>query len=139
MKLYVVLDRSTKTEYGITNKLWLARLYYLQRYRYNKNLLLTHRKSNLAKHDLHFNDHCIRYFSGFALVDEEIKYLNYCMTDRGVDYLRKRYKKKRFQKVIDELEKELIEQCISDCILRRSQVQDTIYMFEEWLYKIGGG
>ena len=55
MKLYVILDRSTKTEYGITDKLWLARLFYIQRYKYDNNLILIHRKSNLAKRSLPYN------------------------------------------------------------------------------------
>ena len=138
MKLYVILDRSTKTEYGITDKLWLARLFYIQRYKYDNNLILIHRKSNLAKRSLPYNDLYIRYFSGFALVEEEIKYIDYCMTDFGIDYLRRKYKKKRHMKVIDEMETDLIEQCISDCILRRKFVKDKIYQVEDWLNTLGG-
>ena len=76
MRLYVVLDKTSKIEYGVTNKLWLARLFVIQRYDTNKNLTIDCRKSKKSKHDLIYHDLNLYYFSGFALLYEELQYIH---------------------------------------------------------------
>lgn len=138
MRLYVILDKITNTEYGITNKLWLARLFYLQRHETNRNMIIICRKSKMRKGDLLYHDLNLYYFSGFALLDDEIQYVNYNILDAGIEYYKKKYKKKRFQHTIDHIEKAVINNSIMDCIYRKYVVLDRLYCLNAWQSKVGG-
>lgn len=137
MKLYVILDRMSKIEYGITDKLWLARLFYIQRFETNNNLVLVHRKSKNTRMLLH-TDRWIHYFSGFALLNHEIEYINLAILDAGIGYYRRKYKRKRQQQMLDDVEQSVIDRSIQDCIHRKSDVLDRLTAFHEWQYRIGG-
>lgn len=127
MKYYVILDRNTLTKYGITHKLWLGRLYLIQRREYNKNLILIVQKDNdLSKFDLKLNPLYIHYFSGFALSSNEIEFIDYemsmCPSDSHIRALKRKYDAKKFQSFLHKYKKELevgyvgelIRRCISE-------------------------
>ena len=139
MRLYIILDKISKLEYGITDKLWLARLFYIQRYDTNHNLVLIHRKSNrVDRKTLQYNDRSLCYFSGFALLNDEISYIEQMLFDAGIGYFRRKYRRKRYQAILDKVEQSIIDSSIQDCIYRRSDVIDRLSAISEWYYKVGG-
>lgn len=138
MKLYVILDRISKIEYGISDKLWLARLFYIQRYDTNHNLVLIHRKSKGARYLLTYKDRSIHYFSGHALLSYELEYINLVLLDTGIGYYRRKYKQRKVQRMLDQIEKSIIASSIADCIHRQSDVIDRLAAFAEWQYRVGG-
>ena len=78
MKKYIILDRYNFTQYGVTTKIWLARLFILQRREYNKNLIYNIQKDTEDnKFKITLNDLNLQYLSGFALTNREIDYINY--------------------------------------------------------------
>ena len=137
MRLYVVLDKTSKIEYGVTNKLWLARLFVIQRYDTNKNLTIDCRKSKKSKHDLIYHDLNLYYFSGFALLYEELQYIHSNIFDAGIQYYRKKYKQKSIQRKIDTIEKGIIRSSIHECIYHKCDVTEKLHSLHEWKRKVG--
>ena len=138
MRLYVVLDKNSKIEYGVTNKIWLAKLFLIQRYDINNNLTIQCRKSKRDKHDLIYHDLNLYYFSGYALLNDEIQYINSNILDFGIDYYRKKYSKKMLKSKIDTMEKAIIASSIHDCIYRKCDVMEKLYSIKVWKDKVGG-
>ena len=136
MRLYVILDRRTKREYAITNKLWLARLYYMQRYNVTRGRILIRRKSKQDKSMLQYNSGWLHYFSGFVLSNDELTYINTVIDDADLYHMRKKYTKPKFQKMIDSIENDLITQSINTCIYRNREVIDQLSLLSEWEEKV---
>ena len=136
MKLYIVLDKISKIKYGITNKIWLARLFIIQRTVINKNLIIECQKSKKNKHDLIYHDLNLYYFSGFALLYEELQYIRGNIFDAGIYYYRDKYKQKSIQKKIDTIEKDIIKTSINNCIYRKCDVLERINSINEWKRKV---
>lgn len=141
MKYYVILNKNTLTQYGITHKLWLGRLFILQRCEYDKNLILTVRKSNdLSKYDLKLNPLYIHYFSGFALTTDELDYIDYEMSmypdNEFIQNLKRKYDAKKIRSFLKKYKKhldidyvgELVRRCIqSPSLVRESLVQKEFF------------
>ena len=136
MRLYIVLDRKTQYMYAITSKRWLARLFYIQRHKMCSNMIIVYRKSMISRLDYQYHDRRIRYFCGFAMLDEELRYIDLNLMDAGINYYRKKYKKSRYQKVLDNVENDLIHECIDRCIYRKSEVIERLNLHSEWVDKV---
>lgn len=110
-----------KNKYGITDKLWVAELFMIQRHEYTKNLTIdTQKDKKYDKYSITMEENYIRYLSGFALTNKEINFINYEMS-MCHDFnkrLRKKYDSKKISQFIDFIEKEykvdLIEQCFKN-------------------------
>lgn len=136
MKYYIILDKNTFTQSGMTHKLWLGRLFLLQRREFNKNLILTIQKSNeLSNYDYINNRLRIHYFSGYALTSEELEYIDYEMSmypdsEYVKNYLTKyTYSKKTIKnakKYLNGLE-DYKKYLIHNCVRNLSIVKDVLY------------
>lgn len=132
MRLYVILNRRTKHEYAITNKLWLARLYYMQRFSVNGELIFISRKSKQSKSTIIYSGNWLHYFSGYVMSNDELRYINSVLDDAGVGYLRQKYRKPKFKKIINDVEDDLIKRSIHKCIYQNSEVIDRLNLLTEW-------
>ena len=132
MKLYIILNRRTKHEYAITNKLWLARLYYMQRYSVNRDMILIRRKSKQSKDLVMYNGNWLHYFSDFVMTNDELRYIESVVYDAEIGHLRQKYKKSKFQHILDVVERDLIDQSIQWCIHRHGEVMDRLNLLTEW-------
>ncbi len=109
MKYYIILNKETLTQYGVTYKLWLARLFILQRRMYDKNLIIKEEKSNkMSKELLKEDSNYIRYFSDFsvALTEDELDLLDFIQlsyTHTHKDEIK--FYKKKFKKSLKKLKK----------------------------------
>ena len=137
MRLYIVLDKKSNIKYAITSKRWLARLFYIQRYKINTNLIITHQKSKLSKSDLQYHDLALHYFSGFALLPDELDYIDTNLIDSGIAYYREKYHKKVHKRALEAMESIIINDSIKACIYRKSEVLDKIHCIKEWKRKVG--
>ena len=90
----------------------------------------------ISRLDYQYHDRRIRYFCGFAMLDEELRYIDLNLMDAGINYYRKKYKKSRYQKVLDNVENDLIHQCIDRCIYRKSEVIERLNLHSEWVNKV---
>lgn len=136
MRLYVVLDRKSQYIYAISSKRWLARLFYIQRSKSFTNMTIVYRKSKISHRDYQYHDRRIHYFCGFAMLDEELRYIDLNLMDAGIDYYRDKYKKRRHQKIIDGIEDDLIKESIDRCIYRKSEVLERLDLHTEWVDKV---
>ena len=132
MEYYVILDRISKREYGITNKLWLARLFCIQRYKVNRNIIYLSRKSKRSKSDMVYHEKWIRYFSGYALCNYELEYIDTVIEESGMHYFRRKYKKAKFQRHINSMEDMLVATSILNIIYRNSDVVDFLDNHRLW-------
>lgn len=126
MKYYVVLNRDTLTQYGVTNKLWLVRLFIIQRREYNRNLILREKKGNdITKEMLMQDPTYIHYFSSCAsaLTNAELELLDYILLTHGhahedeLSFYHKKFRdsKKKLKK-LQIYEKVVIPQMIEDLV-----------------------
>ena len=136
MKKYIVLDRHNFTQYGVTTKLWLVRLFILQRREYNRNLIYKIQKDTEDnKFNIKLNDLNLRYLSGFALTNREIDYINYeidmISSKEKIEYFKNKYRGKSIQKFLKKYEEEAIPQLIEylayKCITDPSHVDNILY------------
>ena len=94
MRVYVVLDLQTRNIYGITDELWLAKLFYVQRNRFLNNLFILRRKDKyLTKRGLSNHDLKINYLSGYAVLNYELEFIESEMVLAGFTYFKYRYSK----------------------------------------------
>lgn len=121
LKYYIIRDKMFKNKYGITDKLWVAELFMIQRHEYTKNLTIdTQKDKKYDKYSISMEENYIRYLSGFALTNKEINFINYemSMCHDSNKQLRKKYDSKKISQFIDFIEKEykvdLIEQCFKN-------------------------
>ena len=121
LKYYIIRDKMFKNKYGITDKLWVAELFMIQRHEYTKNLTIdTQKDKKYDKYSISMEENYIRYLSGFALTNKEINFINYemSMCHDFNKQLRKKYDSKKISQFIDFIEKEykvdLIEQCFKN-------------------------
>ena len=135
MKKYIILDRYNFTQYGVTTKIWLARLFILQRREYNKNLIYNIQKDTEDnKFKITLNDLNLQYLSGFALTNREINYINYeidmISSQEKLEYFKNKYSKKSIQKFLKRYEKDIIPQLIEyfayKCIIDPSHVNSIL-------------
>ena len=133
LKFYIIQDKSFKKKYGITDKLWLAQLFIIQRHEYNNNLTLqTIRKDKDIKFSTKLDDDYIRYFSGFALTNGEINYIQYEMSmyydKKDLKKLKKKYNtasvKEFLEKYMNEFTDTFMLDLIENC-LRFSSLVDS--------------
>lgn len=141
LKFYIIQDKSFKKKYGMTDKLWLAQLFIIQRHEYNTNLTInTIRKDKDIKFSIKLDDDYIRYFSGFALTNKEIKYIKYELSmfynKKDLKKLKKKYQVKSVNDFIencnmyiDEVYVNLIENCLRFSSLVNSSY-DELNFFE---------
>lgn len=121
LKYYIIQDKSFKKKYGITDKLWIAQLFMIQRHEYNSNLTIkTIRKDKDIKFTTKLDDNYIRYFSGFALTNREIQYIQYEMSmyynKKELKKLKKKYNIKSVKKFLDTYTNEFIDVFMLDLI-----------------------
>lgn len=76
MNTYIIIDSQTLKVYGLSNKRWLSRLFYIQRREYNDNLIIRKNKEP-DKFSTRLNDLYLHYFSGFAVTNKELEYMDY--------------------------------------------------------------
>ncbi|MDY5646991.1 MAG: hypothetical protein SPF22_08315 [Candidatus Onthovivens sp.] len=147
MKKYIVLDRHNFTQYGVTTKLWLVRLFILQRREYNRNLIYKIQKDTEDnKFNIKLNDLNLRYLSGFALTNREIDYINYeidmISSKEKIEYFKNKYRGKSIQKFLKKYEEEAIPQLIEylayKCITDPSHV-DNILCQKAFFESLKGG
>ena len=137
MKLYVISDSISHSVRGLTSKEWIATLFLLQRRELNNNLKITIQKSDDSlRFSYKMNDLYINYFSGFALTNLEIEYVNYQLSmypdkqsviefeneynnSETIRKFLKKYKKKGLSSYLDEFARR--------AILNPSEVQDLVY------------
>ena len=133
LKYYIIQDESFKKKYGITDKLWLAQLFIIQRHEYNKNLTInTIRKDKDIKFTTKLDDDYIRYFSGFALTNREIQYIQYEMsmyyTKKDLKKLKKKYNTKSVKDFLNKYMKDFTDIFMLDLIENTSFLQQLLLL-----------
>jgi hypothetical protein len=64
--------------------------------------------------------------------NDELRYINSVLDDAGVGYLRQKYRKPKFKKIINDVEDDLIKRSIHKCIYQNSEVIDRLNLLTEW-------
>ncbi len=138
MRVYVVLDLQTRNIYGITEELWLAKLFYVQRNRILNNLFILRRKDRyLTKYGLLSHDLKINYLSGYAILNYELEFIESEMELAGFNYFSRRYSEvEKLCKSVKRKKKEYRNLLVRKCIETPKLVLDYINNKREYDFKI---
>ena len=138
MRVYVVLDLQTRNIYGITDELWLAKLFYVQRNRFLNNLFILRRKDKyLTKRGLSNHDLKINYLSGYAVLNYELEFIESEMLLAGFTYFKYRDSKvEKLGKSLKRKKKEYRALLVRQCIENPKTVFDYVILKREYDYKL---
>lgn len=138
MKYYMVLDRSGRNIYGVSDKEWLARLFYVQRKPYESDMIILRRKHPyLTKHNDCDYDYKIRYVSGYALLNYEVQYIEHNFISSGFDYFERKYRRsKRARKFLKRKKEEYLRLLVRDCYEMPKMVLSYLDAITEFEYQM---
>jgi len=138
MKYYMVMDKSGRIIYGVSDKEWLARLFYVQRNEYESDMIILRRKHPyLTKHNDCDYGYKIRYVSGYALLNYEVQYIEHNLLSSGYDYYERKYKRcKRVRKFLKRKKREYLDLLVRDCIEMPKMVFSYLDAITEFEYKM---